>query len=467
MIKLYCVYKITNLLSGKCYIGKTKSNPNRRWKDHVKVANSKNNKNIKQYVSSIHKAIAKYKVENFSFEILEYFQFEKEAYDKEVIYIKQFNSYYKGYNETLGGRAAKGTARKLTNKQIYFIFKDYAENGKSSNDIVDKYELCKESILDILHRRSYIDIIIPDELVYKSWLKLRCSHKESQDDNYKSKKQYNANKIRIRSIFDDFISEKYTIKQLADKYNMVIGNLYFILNRETFKNIKVPKDIIKKTNKLLLEIEIKSGTNPSNRISNKDIKQIFLLYSEGISANKLSEKFNETKKMISEILYRKKYSDVEINIKLLSRVNEILNKKRLIVEFSDKNIVSIFNMYSDGYNSYDIADLYKSNQTKIVRILRREIYSNVEILESLKDFVLEKINSNNKRNKTYSETLLYDMVKEFVLGVSYKNIEKKYHIDPRNIKKLFENKGLFDKELQDKVNLEINRRELLKIKKDH
>lgn len=463
MIKVYCVYKITNLLNKKSYIGKTKANPNRRWKDHIRTAYSKNNKNIKQYVGAVHKAIAKYKVENFSFEILEYFESEKDAYDKEVIYISQFDSYYHGYNETLGGQAVKGAARKLTNRQIYFVFKDYVENGMSSSDIVDKYNLCKESILDILHRRSYLDISVPDEFVYQAWLKLRCGKKQSQDENYKNKKQYSARKMKVRSIFDDFISENYTIKQLAEKHSMVVGNLYFILNRETYKNIKIPKDIIKKTNKLLLEIEKKSGKNPFNRKYNdKDIKQIFLSYSEGTTESKLVKQFATSSIMISEILYRKKYADIEICNKVLNKVNEILNKRRPMVKFSDEIIVNIFDMYGNGYNTSYIAEYYKSNPAKIVRILRREIYNDVSILESLKDLVLEKINSKVTRNKKYSKTLLYNMAEDIILGISYKNIEKKYHVDPRTMRKLFENKSLLDSELQDKVDLEINRRDLLK-----
>ena len=36
MIKKFCCYKITNTLNGKIYIGKTKADTSRRWKDHIR-----------------------------------------------------------------------------------------------------------------------------------------------------------------------------------------------------------------------------------------------------------------------------------------------------------------------------------------------------------------------------------------------------------------------------------------------
>ena len=56
------IYKITNLINNKVYIGQS-VHPERRWHEHIWGNN--------KYKSYIHSAIKKYGVENFLFEIIE------------------------------------------------------------------------------------------------------------------------------------------------------------------------------------------------------------------------------------------------------------------------------------------------------------------------------------------------------------------------------------------------------------
>jgi len=86
---MYCVYKITNTLNNKVYIGKTK-NFNRRMKEHCSTV-----------TLAIGKAICKYGKDNFLFEIL----YQTDDIDllglKEFEYINIFNSMVpNGYNYT-------------------------------------------------------------------------------------------------------------------------------------------------------------------------------------------------------------------------------------------------------------------------------------------------------------------------------------------------------------------------------
>ena len=101
------VYKHTNLINGKVYIGITSKKPNQRW--------SRGN----GYWSNKHfyNAIKKYGWdEGFSHEILEDGLTEEEAKQKEVEYIAEFNSLApNGYNQTIGGEGCKGW--KMTEEQ--------------------------------------------------------------------------------------------------------------------------------------------------------------------------------------------------------------------------------------------------------------------------------------------------------------------------------------------------------------
>lgn len=99
MSKTYYIYKITNTLSGKIYIGQT-IKPKRRWYDHRYYA--KHNK-TNQY---IHKAMNKYGINNFTFEIIGEFNSLDEANKSEAEFIHKFNSQNSkfGYNIRPGGR---------------------------------------------------------------------------------------------------------------------------------------------------------------------------------------------------------------------------------------------------------------------------------------------------------------------------------------------------------------------------
>lgn len=92
------IYKITNTLNNKCYIGQTVKPVEKRFQQH------KNNY-TKSYFSQIalYKAFQKYGIENFNFESIEEVD-NSQLNEKEIYWIKYYNSYYDGYNSTLGGR---------------------------------------------------------------------------------------------------------------------------------------------------------------------------------------------------------------------------------------------------------------------------------------------------------------------------------------------------------------------------
>ena len=93
------IYKITNLINGKSYIGQS-VNIQKRFNAHKSVAFNPNDKN---YDYPLYCAIRKYGLENFTFEVLEECDIS-ELNDKEVYYISKYNTHSKlGYNQDDGG----------------------------------------------------------------------------------------------------------------------------------------------------------------------------------------------------------------------------------------------------------------------------------------------------------------------------------------------------------------------------
>ena len=124
--KICGIYKITNLVNGKVYIGQS-TNMERRWKDHKRMFNYKDDGSLK-YNYPLYCAFRKYGEENFKFEIIEECS-EEELNEKEILYIKQYNSYVrwensKGYNQTIGGENNYGESNPCA-KIVYCEGKEF------------------------------------------------------------------------------------------------------------------------------------------------------------------------------------------------------------------------------------------------------------------------------------------------------------------------------------------------------
>lgn len=88
------IYKITNQVNGKVYIGQSNTDPESglRWIWHINASNTKS-----KYPT--HKAIRKYTKERFLFEIIDYAKNQEELNDKEIYWIAHYNTFLgEGYN---------------------------------------------------------------------------------------------------------------------------------------------------------------------------------------------------------------------------------------------------------------------------------------------------------------------------------------------------------------------------------
>lgn len=133
MVSLIGIYKITNKINGKSYIGQSK-HIKRRWREHINGLEN----------SVISAAIKKYGEENFIFEILELCSIE-ELNNREIYYIDKFKTYGDGYNMTTGGDGVKGVGKALATDDIPKIISDL-RNSVPALEIADKFRVNVEMI---------------------------------------------------------------------------------------------------------------------------------------------------------------------------------------------------------------------------------------------------------------------------------------------------------------------------------
>lgn len=109
---MYYLYRITNNINRKIYIGQS-IKPEYRWYQHK--SHSADGSDHKQY---IHNAMAKYGIENFTFEVIATCRTQEDADETESTLISQYNSRDKifGYNIKPGGNTSPqsdGTKEKI------------------------------------------------------------------------------------------------------------------------------------------------------------------------------------------------------------------------------------------------------------------------------------------------------------------------------------------------------------------
>lgn len=96
------IYKVTNTINEKVYIGQTTQTLHKRRTRHESGSRKKNT------TIYFHRALKRHLLENFHWEILEYCNDKTELNDMEYHYIMSFDSYKHGYNQTLGGENSYG-----------------------------------------------------------------------------------------------------------------------------------------------------------------------------------------------------------------------------------------------------------------------------------------------------------------------------------------------------------------------
>ncbi len=238
------MYKITNLINKKVYIGQTVQ-PNSRWSNHKSGAKTH------QPVQYLHNAMIKYGVENFVFEIIALCKSLNDANEIEAILITQYNSrdHNFGYNLKPGGNTSSPSIE--TRQKMSASAKQHIIDKPHTKPIGRKGKPCS------------------DEL--KEKLRLASSNKKHTEEtrqkmsiSAKRGEKHHATKLSdqdVLDIRDKYLLPEYSCNSLAKEYNVCRSNISSIIHGQTWQHLPI-KD----------KDELSKAIKDKDRLKNSKIK---------------------------------------------------------------------------------------------------------------------------------------------------------------------------------------------------
>lgn len=141
------IYKIQNNINGKIYIGQTIRSLKIRFQKHCRFSSI----SIGEANMPIKKAIKKYGKQNFTITEIESVD-DSLLNEREIFWIKYYDSYNNGYNATIGG-ALSGKPKTISDENEIIIISKYL-NGSTPNFLAKEYHVDRKTIMNLFSRNN-------------------------------------------------------------------------------------------------------------------------------------------------------------------------------------------------------------------------------------------------------------------------------------------------------------------------
>lgn len=131
------IYKITNKINNRSYIGQTNNSIQERWKEHCHDCWKERNNNRPLYM-----AMRKYGVEHFVIEVIE--ECSEEALSiREIFWIDRYDTFRCGYNATFGGSGKPMV-------DYGSVFETYMMLGENCSKTASLLGICPDTVSKIV-----------------------------------------------------------------------------------------------------------------------------------------------------------------------------------------------------------------------------------------------------------------------------------------------------------------------------
>ena len=376
------IYKITNLVNKKMYIGQAVNIEISRWKKHKSLL--RNNRHWNKHLQA---SWNKYGENNFIFEII--IECHSEVLnDSEEYFISYYNTQNNkfGYNKTTGGDGIKNYKHtdeakvkisiaakryKLSEENKNKLIKSNTGRIKSKEELKKLSEAAKGRKISEWHKQQLInskkDKLVSDETRLKisqsrkgfkmseeQKLKLSLINKGKPSSNKK------INQIERENIFNLFTNNPYLFKdEIAKQYNVSYSTIYGILKEFGFKN---PPKICSEEQRVK-NINARKGKNLSqewknnigkavrknhgySKFSEEQIDEVVKLLLGGLNNVEIEKITGVSYSVIIGIRNKSVWSDYTKNLEFpqIKNINSGKGNSKLI----DKQVIEIIKSIKNG-----------------------------------------------------------------------------------------------------------------------
>lgn len=292
------IYKITNRVNNKVYIGQTHFTIEHRWKQHLK------NFNIEHRKQPLYAAFTKYGIENFYIEKIE--EVKCEDLDKrEMYWIAYYNSFKGGYNATAGG---KGSVKYIWSDNQYEEIKSLYLSGFSSTYVAKCFNVSTYTILGILRSMN-----------------VKIKRNPLDINNYETQQIIQDYKLgtSLGALANRYNTDRNTVKRFLIKNNVDLKEKSLISKDKELQQILI-QDFLQGIPFKILEEKYCSDT--------RTIKKILVTNGVGV------KKFRSRKYTKDGVLF--------LSIETCASILEDYNNKMLLNDIASKYDIDISTIYT-------------------------------------------------------------------------------------------------------------------------
>ena len=214
MQEIICgIYKIENKINKHIYIGQS-INILKRWTEHTKDS--------KKYLNlTLYKAFNKYGIKNFLFSIIEECQKEK-LDEREIYWIKYYDSYKNGYNMTPGGKYSSETQRIIKDEEIINI-RTRQLNFETFSEVYKDYSYLSEGTFKKIWNGSYYNDVQVEGFTSENREYAKMVAKRKESATRKGSQMTNELVLQIRTDKQQGMKRAVAYEKYEQYFNSISG----------------------------------------------------------------------------------------------------------------------------------------------------------------------------------------------------------------------------------------------------